>query len=100
MLLNAIFKMASQHIGRYDTGFPAKPYLYHERLLQQLIPYLSENGRIDEATLVAAMFLRAFEEVHGTYSRVEKYLPCESLTKNSWDAWSVPPFNIRAFPWP
>lgn len=66
MLLNAIFMIACQHIRRYDASFPAKPFLYHERVLQQLIPYLAENGRIqDEATLVAAIFLRGFEELHG-----------------------------------
>jgi hypothetical protein len=60
MLLNAIFMIACQHIRRYDA------FLYHERVLQQLIPYLAENGRIqDEATLVAAIFLRGFEELHG-----------------------------------
>jgi hypothetical protein len=66
MLLNAILMITCQHIGRYDAFFPAKPFVYHERVLQQLIPYLAENGRIqDEATLVAAIFLRCFEELHG-----------------------------------
>jgi hypothetical protein len=73
MLLNAIFMIASQHIGRFDSAFPAKPYLYHERVLQQLIPYLANNGKIqDESILVAAMFLRGFEELHGAYSLMNR----------------------------
>jgi hypothetical protein len=68
MLLNAVLMKASQHIDSYDASYQAKPYLYHERVVQQLIPYLTDNGRIqDEATLVAAIFLRGFEEWHGTY---------------------------------
>ncbi|KAH7091687.1 hypothetical protein FB567DRAFT_416159, partial [Paraphoma chrysanthemicola] len=71
MLLNAIFMIACQHIGRYDASFPAKPFVYHERVLHQLIPYLAENGRIqDEATLVAAVLLRCCEELHaGTHGQ-------------------------------
>jgi hypothetical protein len=66
MLLNAVFMIASQIICRTDTSFPVKPILYHERVLQGLIPYLADHGRIqDEATLVAAMLLRGFEEFHG-----------------------------------
>jgi hypothetical protein len=71
ILLNAVLMKASQHIERYDTSYPAKPYVYHERVLQQLITYLADNGQIqDEATLVAAMFLRGFEELQGTYRHV------------------------------
>ncbi|KAF2853758.1 hypothetical protein T440DRAFT_443509 [Plenodomus tracheiphilus IPT5] len=63
MLLNAILMYSAQHIRRFHANFPANPYMYHERLLQHLIPHLAEKGRIeDEATLVAAMLLRAFEE--------------------------------------
>lgn len=66
MLLDAIFMKASQTICRTDASFPAKPYVYHERLVQQLIPYLANHGPIlDEATLVAAILLRGFEEFHG-----------------------------------
>lgn len=69
MLLNAIFLVSSQHIQRFDASFPAKPYFYHERILQCLIPYLAEHGSIeDEAILVAAMLLRSFEEFHGMLS--------------------------------
>lgn len=69
MLFNAVLLTSAQHIQRFDPHFPAKPYVYHERLLQSLIPYLAENGRIeDEATLVAAMLLRCFEEHHGGWS--------------------------------
>jgi hypothetical protein len=68
MLLNSIFMFAASNIRRFDPSFPAKPYMYHARVLQELIPYLAENGRIqDEATLVAAMFLRGFEEHHGSW---------------------------------
>jgi hypothetical protein len=68
MLLNAVFMTASQIICRTDASFPAKTFLYHERVLQGLIPYLADHGRIqDEATLVAAMLLRGFEESHGAY---------------------------------
>ena len=66
MLLDAILMKAAQTISRIDTSFPAKPYMYHERLVQQLIPYLANHGQIlDEATLVAAILLRGFEEFHG-----------------------------------
>ncbi|CAO2653858.1 Nn.00g105910.m01.CDS01 [Neocucurbitaria sp. VM-36] len=71
MLMNAIFMISAQHIQRFDLAFPARPYLYHERILQQLIPYLAEKGNIeDEATLVAVMLLRSFEEFHaGTHGQ-------------------------------
>lgn len=63
MLLNAILMYSAQHIQRFHINFPANPYFYHERLLQHLIPHLAEKGRIeDDATLFAAMLLRAFEE--------------------------------------
>ncbi|KAH7410109.1 hypothetical protein DE146DRAFT_775469 [Phaeosphaeria sp. MPI-PUGE-AT-0046c] len=65
MLLDAILMKASQTICHTDPSFPAKPYVYHERLVQQLIPYLANHGQIlDEATLVAAILLRGFEEFH------------------------------------
>ncbi|KAH8725493.1 hypothetical protein GQ44DRAFT_219125 [Phaeosphaeriaceae sp. PMI808] len=65
ILLNAIFLIGSQHIRQVHPSFPVKSYLYHERVSQQLIPYLAEYGHIqDEGTLVAAIFLRAFEEFH------------------------------------
>lgn len=65
MLLSAILMYSAQHIQRFHANFPANPYFYHERLLQHLRPHLAEKGRIeDEATLVAAMLLRAFEEFH------------------------------------
>jgi hypothetical protein len=68
MLLNAVFMTASQIVCRTDASFPANTFLYHERVLQGLIPYLADHGRIqDEATLVAAMLLRGFEESHGAY---------------------------------
>jgi hypothetical protein len=63
MLLNAVFMTASQIICRTDASFPAKPFVYHERVLQGLIQYLADHGRIrDEPTLVAAMLFRGFEE--------------------------------------
>lgn len=66
MLMNAIFMISAQNVLRYDPHFPAGPYVYHDRILQDLIPYLAEKGRIeDEATLVTAMLLRTFEEFHG-----------------------------------
>lgn len=66
MLMNALLMKTSQHLENIDSAHPTRAYMYHERLLQKLIPYLAENGSIkDEATLVAAMFLRAFEELHG-----------------------------------
>jgi hypothetical protein len=66
MLMNAIFMISAQHILRHDPHFPAGPYVYHDRILQDLIPYLAEKGRFeDEATLVTAMLLRTFEEFHG-----------------------------------
>lgn len=70
MLLNAIFMISAQHIARFEPGFPARPYLYHDRILQRLIPYLAEKGRIeDEATLLVAILLRSFEEFHGKRDR-------------------------------
>lgn len=66
MLMNAILMTSAQHVLRHDPHFPAGPYVYHDRILQDLIPYLAEKGRIeDEATLVTAMLLRTFEEYHG-----------------------------------
>jgi hypothetical protein len=68
MLMNAIFLISAQHIQRFDPTFPIRAYNYHERILQCLIPYLGEKGRIeDEATLVAAMLLRTFEDFHGEF---------------------------------
>ncbi|KAL5120834.1 hypothetical protein ACEQ8H_001315 [Pleosporales sp. CAS-2024a] len=65
MLLNAVFMSASHVIARTDASFPAKPFVYHERVLQSLIPYLAHHGRIlDEPTLVTAMLLRGLEESH------------------------------------
>lgn len=94
MLLDAILMKASQIICRTDPSFPAKPYVYHERLVQQLIPYLANHGQIlDEATLVAAILLRAFEEFHGRPSRRISSGTC-MLTKYSWNARSVPSFNV------
>lgn len=69
MLLNAILMAASQKILRIEPTFPAKPYIYHERTLQQLLAYLAEKGRVqDESALIAAIFLRYFEELHGTWT--------------------------------
>jgi hypothetical protein len=69
VLLNAILMLASQHICQANASFPANPLIYHERVLQGLIPYLADHGRIkDEGTLVAALLLRAFEEFHGAYT--------------------------------
>ena len=66
MLMNAILMISAQLVMRYDPHFPARPYVYHDRILQDLIPYLAERGRIDdEATLVTAILLRTFEEFHG-----------------------------------
>jgi hypothetical protein len=71
MLMNAIFLISAQQKQRYDPSFPIRPYVYHERILQCLIPYLAEKGRIgDEATLVAAMLLRTFEDLHGELTSV------------------------------
>ncbi|KAH7551317.1 hypothetical protein J3E72DRAFT_381509 [Bipolaris maydis] len=65
MLMNAILMTSAQHVLRHDPHFPAGPFVYHDRILQDLIPYLAEKGRIeDEATLVTAMLLRTFEEFH------------------------------------
>jgi hypothetical protein len=67
ILMNAIFMISGQCILRFDPYFLTRPYDYHERLLESLIPYIAEKGRIeDEATLVAAMLLRNFEDFHGT----------------------------------
>lgn len=99
MLLDAILMKASQTICRTDTSFPAKPYVYHERLVQQLIPYLANHGQIlDEATLVAAILLRGFEEFHGKPRYCASPVIC-LLTKHSWNAWSIPSFNVRVVPW-
>jgi hypothetical protein len=87
MLLNATLMLASQHVCGTNASFPAKPYIYHERVLQELIPYLADHGRIqDEGTLVAAMLLRAFEEFHGTYDFC-LVLRCSLiiLTRHSWN---------------
>ncbi|KAI1673559.1 hypothetical protein L13192_00306 [Pyrenophora tritici-repentis] len=65
MLMNAIFMTSAQHILRFDPYFPTRPYMYYDKILQVLIPYLAEKGRIeDEGVLVAAILLRAFEEFH------------------------------------
>ncbi|KAI4640093.1 hypothetical protein J4E93_008893 [Alternaria ventricosa] len=57
--------ISGQCILRFDPYFPTRPYDYHERLLGSLIPYIAEKGQIeDEATLVAAMLLRNFEDFH------------------------------------
>jgi hypothetical protein len=94
MLLDAILMKASQTICRTDASFPAKPYMYHERLVQQLIPYLANHGQIlDEATLVAAILLRGFEEFHGRSTSCASSETC-MLTKHSWNTWSVPSFNV------
>lgn len=66
ILRNAILLTSAQHIRRFDPQFPARPFIYHEKLLRSLIPYIAEKGMIeDEGTLVAAMLLRCFEEHHG-----------------------------------
>ncbi|KAF2029112.1 hypothetical protein EK21DRAFT_101336 [Setomelanomma holmii] len=86
ILLNAIFMIACQHIRRYDAAFPARPFLYHDRVLQQLIPHMAENGRIqDEATLVAAVFVRGFEELHAG-TRGQYHLSTYELFHGS-DGW-------------
>lgn len=67
MLLNAVFMIASQYILRVEPLFPAKPYVYQERTLQLLLAYIARYGKIeDEVALVTAIFLRGFEESHGT----------------------------------
>jgi len=71
MLMNAIFMTSAQHVLRFDPYFPTRPYVYHDRILQDLIPYLAEKGKIeDEGILVAAILLRAFEEFHGMYTKL------------------------------
>ena len=81
MLMNAIFMISAQHILRRDPHFPAKPYVYHDRILQALIPYLAEKGRIqDEATLVAAMLLNTFEEFNGASQHCAR---CEDMLTNA-----------------
>jgi hypothetical protein len=71
MLMNALLMKASQHLENVDSAHPTRAYMYHERLLQELIPYLADHGSIkDEATLVAAMFLRAFEELYGMFRSI------------------------------
>jgi hypothetical protein len=53
-------------MNQVNPLFPVKPFVYHERVLRDLIPYLADHGQIqDEATLLAAMLLRGFEEYHG-----------------------------------
>lgn len=75
MLLNAVLLISAQHIKRFDHHFPAKPYMYHERLLRSLIPDIAEKGAIiDEGTLMAAMLLRCFEEHHGTNDQTHTIL--------------------------
>lgn len=70
ILLNAIFLMAAQHIRGLDSSFPAEPFQYHEKLLNLLIPHLSDRGGInDDATLAAAILLRAFEDFVGMFLR-------------------------------
>jgi hypothetical protein len=65
MLMNAIFMIAGQYVLRFDPYFPTRPYDYYERLLESLITYIAEKGRVeDEATLVAAMLLQHFEDFH------------------------------------
>jgi hypothetical protein len=101
MLLDAVLMFASQHIPRVDPEFPTTPYVYHERVVQRLIPSLGKGtaeastyhhpstqytllygpvthprarptalptypGGLDDATLITAMFLRGFEELHGS----------------------------------
>jgi hypothetical protein len=93
-LLNAVLMKASQTICRIDASFPAKPYVYHERVLQGLIPYLANHGRIqDEATLVAAVLLRGFEEFHGKLRHV-RISGIRALTVHSRDPWSAQSINI------
>jgi hypothetical protein len=66
MLLNAVLMIGSQCMNQVNPLFPVKPFVYHERVLRDLIPYLADHGQIqDEATLLAAMLLRGFEEYHG-----------------------------------
>ena len=65
ILMSAIFMISGQCILRFDPYFPTRPYEYHERILPSLISYLAAMGRFeDEATLVAAMLLRSFEDFH------------------------------------
>jgi hypothetical protein len=64
-LTNPILMNALRMI-QMDPSFPVKPLVYHQKVLRDLIPYLADHGRIrDEATLVAAILLRGFEERHG-----------------------------------
>lgn len=94
MLLNAVLMTASQIVCRTDASFPIKPFVYHEHVLQDLIPYLADHGRIrDEPTLVAAMLLRGFEESFGA-SRLVTALHYIWLTVCSWHPWSVASFYI------
>jgi hypothetical protein len=66
MLMNALLMMGCQGMIQMDPSFPVKPLVYHQKVLQDLIPYLVDHGRIqDEAALVAAILLRGFEERHG-----------------------------------
>ncbi|KAL6710494.1 hypothetical protein ACN47E_008542 [Coniothyrium glycines] len=80
MLLNAVLLTSAQHIHRFEPDFPATPFMYHQRLLHSLIPYLAERGRIDdEATLVAAMLLRCFEEHYAGSQTEDRLSPIELL---------------------
>jgi hypothetical protein len=102
ILLNAILMLASQHICQANASFPAKPLVYHDRVLQGLIPYLADHGRIkDEGTLVAALLLRAFEEFYGAYKSflVPKKCLLLTLTRHSWNPWSNPSLNPCDFLW-
>lgn len=65
MLMNAIFLVSAQQIQRSDPLYPAQTQIYHQKIMRQLIPYLAEPGSIDEATLLAAMMLRSYEETLG-----------------------------------
>jgi hypothetical protein len=58
--------MGCQSMIQMDSSFPVKPLIYHQRILHDLITYLADHGRIqDEAALVVAILLRAFEERYG-----------------------------------
>ncbi|KAH5022410.1 hypothetical protein HBH95_023440 [Parastagonospora nodorum] len=93
MLLNAVFMTASQIVCRTDASFPVKPFVYHERVLQDLIQYLADHGRIrDEPTLVAAMLLRGFEESFGASRLIAALYPIW-LIVCSWHPWSVASFH-------
>lgn len=94
ILLNAVLMKASQTLCRTDASFPAKPYVYHERVIQGLLPYLANHGRIqDESTLVAAILLRGFEEFHGKLRHV-RISEGRVLMVHSWDPWSAQSINV------